>query len=131
MTLADVKNYLKSQITCKNWYVGKIDASKECCIGIYPTEPPAPVVTVGGVKNHTYAHKAVAILVHWGKTATPAEVKAQEVYDLLFGQKPTIGSKETIKMDFRTSTPVGIGTDDRGIYEYVINLVIYYRKEKV
>lgn len=129
MTLADVKDYLKSQITCENWYVGKIDANQEYCIGIYPTEPPAPVVAIGGVKNTTYATKAVSILIHWGKSFTPAEVKAREVFDLLFGQNPVIGKRETIKIDFRTAEPIGIGTDENGIYEHVINFVIYYRKE--
>ena len=28
----------------------------------------------------------------------------------------------------RTSEPVGIGTDDKGVYEYVINFIIYYKK---
>lgn len=131
MTLSDVKEYLKEHIACDNWYVGKISANDEYCIGVYPTQSPAPVITVGGVKQSTYAHKAVSVLVHWGKTSTPAELKAQEIYDLLFRQQPIIGNKETVKIDFRTSTPLGLGTDERGIFEYVINFIIYYGKEKV
>jgi len=129
MTLTDIKDYLKAHIKCDNWYAGKIDAKQEYCIGVFPTQPPAPVVPIGGLKNKSYATKSVSVLVHWGKQASPAEAKAQEIFSLLFGQNPAIAGHETIKLDFRTSEPVGIGTDDLGVYEYVINFVIYYKKE--
>lgn len=129
MTLTDVKDYLKENIQCDNWHVGKIDANKEYCIGIYPTTPPAPRIALGGVNLTSYTSKAVSILVHWGKSATPAEAKAQEIFNLLFGQNPTIGGTRVVLFDFRTAEPVGVGTDSNGIYEYVINFVIYYRKD--
>lgn len=128
MTLSNVKDYLKTKIVCDNWYVGKIDASKEFCIGIYPTSPIPPVIAVGGIKNTTYATKSVSVLVHWGKGFSQAEAKAREIFNLLFGQAPVIGGKEIVKIDFRTAEPVGAGTDDSGIYEFVINFIIYYKK---
>lgn len=128
MTLAEVKDYLKSRINCPNWYVGKRDAAKEQSITIYPTESPAPVIPIGGISNSSYTSKAVSVLVHWGKACTPAEKKAQEVYDMLFGQSGVIGGKEVVKFNMRTSEPVGMGTDDKGVYEYVINFVIYYKR---
>ena len=97
---------------------------------MYPTDGVAPVLPLGGVDQASYATKAVSVFVQWGKNVTAAEVKAQEIYDCLFGQAGTIGRKDVIKFDMRTAEPVGIGTDDKGIYEYVINFVIYYRKGK-
>ena len=35
ITLKDIREFLKTKIDCDNWYCGKIDASKEKCIGIY------------------------------------------------------------------------------------------------
>ena len=35
MTLAQVRDWLKTQIDCPAWYIGKIDGSKERCIGLY------------------------------------------------------------------------------------------------
>lgn len=128
MTLAGVKGYLKQHIECPNWYVGKIDENQEYCIGVFPTAPVSPVMAIGGIQNTSYATKAVSVLVHWGQAATPAEEKAREIYDLLFGQNPIIGGKQVIKFDFRTAEPVGLGTDSKGIYEYVINFIIYYQK---
>lgn len=128
MTLADVKDFLKEKIDCPNWYVGKRDDAKEQSITVYPTQGPAPVIPIGGLPNSTYAAKAVSVLVHWGKYATPAEEKAQEVCSAIFGQQGTIGGKTIVKYDMRTSEPLGMGTDDKGVYEYVINFVIYYNR---
>lgn len=128
MKISDVRDYLKQNIACEHWYVGKIDRNQEYCIGIYPTAPVSPVIAIGGVQNSSYTTKAVSVLVHWGKAFTPAEEKAQEIYDLLFGQSPITGGKRVIKMDFRTAEPIGIGTDEQGVFEYVINFIIYYQK---
>jgi len=128
MKLTEVKDFLKTVILCDNWYMGKIDENKEYCIGVFPTQGPAPVMPIGGLINSSYSTKAVSVLIHWGKFYTPAEEKAQEVFNALFGQEITISGKRVVKMDFRTSEPVGIGTDDKGVYEFVINFVIYYEK---
>lgn len=128
MTLADVKEFLKGKIDCPNWYVGKRDVAKEQSITIYPTQGVPPIMALGGINNSSYATKPVSILIHWGNQATPAELKAKEVYDTLFGQSGKIGPFDVIKFDMRTSEAQGVGTDDKGIYEYVVNLVIYYKK---
>lgn len=128
MTLAEVKDYLKSRIECPAWYVGKRDTAAEKSITVYPTTGPAPVIPVGGLQNKSWSTKAVSVLVHWGKYATPAEEKAQEIYNLLFGKNGEIGDCQVIKFDMRTSEPVSVGTDDAGYYEYVINFIIYYKE---
>lgn len=130
MILADVKDFLKTKIDCPHWYVGKRDMAKEQSITIYPTKGPAPIVPVGGLKNSSYRTKAVSVLVHWGRNCTPAEEKAQEVYDCLLGQAGVTGGREVVKFDLRTDAPIGMGTDEKGFYEYVINFVIYYKKER-
>lgn len=130
MTLADVRDFLKSKIDCPYWYVGKRDTAKEQSITVYPTQGPVPVLPIGGLKNASYGTKTVSVLIHWGRSCTPAEEKAQEVYDCLFGQNGTIGGREIIKFDIRTDAPIGVGTDEKGFYEYVINFVIYYKKER-
>ena len=128
MTLSEVKDFLKRKIQCPNWYVGKRDQAKDYSITVYPTQGPAPFIPIGGLENSTYGTKAVSILIHWGNTYSPAEAKAQEVYNILFGQDGIIGGKRVIKFDMRASSPVGMGTDDKGYYEFVINFVVYYKK---
>lgn len=128
MTLANVKDFLKAHIDCPHWYVGKRDDAQAQSITVYPTQGPASAIPIGGLNNSSYGTKSVSVLIHWGKSCTPAEEKAQEVYDCLFGQGGVIGGHEVIKFDLRTDAPLGVGTDDKGYYEYVINFVIYYKK---
>ena len=128
MLLSEVRDYLKTVVESPQWYIGKIDSSKEQCIGIYSIPGPAPKIAIGGLSNTSYATKAVSILVHWGKNANTAEQKAQEVYNKLFGQKAVIGGKRVINFDMRTSEPIGVGSDSNGIFEYVIETIIYYER---
>ena len=128
MTLGEIRDWLKTQVNCPQWYIGKIDGSKEQCIGLYNVTSPAPVIALGGLENTSYTTKAISILVHWGKNADTAERKAQEVYAALFGQTGIIGDHQVIQFDVRTSEPVNVGTDDNNIYEYVIETVIYYER---
>ena len=128
MTLAEVREWLKTQISCPNWYVGKIDGKKEQCIGLYSTTGRAPNIAIGGLENTSYATKPISILVHWGKNADAAEQKAQEVYGCLFGQSAVIGGKRVIAFDMRQSEPVSVGTDEQNVYEYVIEVDIFYER---
>lgn len=128
MTLAEVMSFLKGKVECPHWYVGKRFEGVEYSITVYPTQGPAPRIPIGGLKNAGYETKAVSVLVHWGESYSPAEQKAQEVYDSLLGRGGVIGGKEVIMFDIRTSEPVGMGTDSGGYYEFVINFVIYYKK---
>lgn len=128
MLLSEVREYLKTKIDCPQWYAGKIDASKEQCIGIYNIPSPKTNIALGGLANTSYSAKAISILIHWTKNNDTAERKAQEVYNALFGQDGEIGGYRIIKFDMRTSEPVGVGTDENGIFEYVIETVIYYER---
>ncbi|CQR51481.1 minor capsid protein [Paenibacillus riograndensis] len=128
MTLAAVRDWLKTQVDCQNWYIGKADTSKQQCISLYNINNGTPVLAIGGLDNTSYAVKAVSILVHWSKNADTAERKAQEVYAALFGQSAVIGGKRVINFQLRTPEPVSVGTDDAGIYEYVIEFTIYYER---
>lgn len=127
MTLADVRDWLKTQIDSPAWYIGKIDGSKEQCIGLYSIPGPAPRIAVGGLANTSTAVKAISILVHWGKNANTAELKAQEVYVALLGKKATIGGHRVIMFQMRQE-PVSVDTDDLGVYEYVIEVNVIYER---
>ncbi|MBY0756512.1 minor capsid protein [Clostridium sardiniense] len=128
MLLSEVREYLKTKIECPQWYIGKIDGTKEQCIGIYSIQGAKSNIALGGLVNTSYSTKAISILVHWGKNANTAEQKAQEVYNSLFGQNAVIGNKRIIKFDMRTSESIGVGTDKNGIYEYVIEVNIIHER---
>lgn len=128
MLLSEVRDWLKTKIDCQQWYSGKIDSTKEQCIGLYNSQGPKPNIALGGLSNTSYSTKAISILVHWGQNSSLAEQKAQEVFNALFGQDAIIGGKRVIKFDMKASEPISVGTDSNGIYEYVIETVIYYER---
>ncbi|MCY9734168.1 minor capsid protein [Paenibacillus alvei] len=130
LMLSEIRDWMKTQIQSPNWYIGKIDGSKPECIGLYNINTGrSPYIAIGGLDNTSYATKAVSILVHWSKNADKAERKAHEVYASLFGRGDVeISGHRVITFDMRTPEPVSVGTDDEGIYEYVIETTIYYER---
>lgn len=129
MLLSEVKDYLKTIVDSPQWYTGKIDASKEQCIGVYGIKGKSPNIAIGGLENTSYTTKAISILVHWSKNINNAEKKAQEIYDsLLCAKDAVIGGHRVIKFDMKTSEPISIGTDDNGIFEFVIETIIYFER---
>lgn len=130
MLLSDVREFLKTKVNSPQWYLNKC-GDKEQSITIYNTKGPAPNIALGGLANTSYSSKAISILVHWGKNSDKAEKKAQEVYDVFFGQDGVIGNKRVIQFKMSTSEPISVGTDDNGILEYVVDLVIYYERNDI
>lgn len=127
MLLSEIREYLKSKIDSPQWYLNKV-GDKEQSITIYNTVGPAPRIALGGLEQTSFTTKAISILVHWGKESNKAELKAQEVYDALFGQDGTIGGKRVIQFKMKTDSPIYVGTDSEGIIEYVIETIIYYER---
>lgn len=129
MTLAQFRDWLKTQVVCPNWYIGKIDSKKEQCIGLYNISGVPPVMAVGGIVNTSYAIKAVSLLIHWGRYADIAEQKAQTVYDLLLSASGVIiDGKRIIQFRMIDGQPISAGTDSKGRYEYVIEVHIYHER---
>lgn len=129
MTLAEFRDWLKTQIDCPQWYTGKIDGSKPQCIGLYNTTGAPQRLAIGGVAATGYSVKAVSILVHWGKNAAAAEQKAQEAYDALFGvSNEYISGKRVVMFRLPQPQPISVGTDSEGNYEYVIEVHIYQER---
>ncbi|MDY6229161.1 MAG: minor capsid protein [Clostridium sp.] len=127
MLLSDIREYLKTKIECPQWYLNKC-GGKEESITIYNTKGPAPRIAIGGLEQTSYTTKAISILVHWGKDSSKAELKAEEVYNAFFCQKGLIGGKNVKLFKMITDNPIYVGTDEEGIIEYVIEIIIYYER---
>ena len=127
MTLKDVREWLKSQVTEASFYIGKIDASKEKVIGIYSRPSSADSIAIGGLNNTSSATKIISIMVHWNKNCDSTEQKAKGIYDLFNGQRAVINSYECFFI-MKNNEPVGIGTDENGVFEFVIDVEIKYKR---
>ena len=85
-------------------------------------------VCVGGLENTSTFIQGYSVLVHWTKNTIETELKSMEIYNALWGQNPVINGHRVIKINLRDANPIGLGVDDNGIYEYVINFDILYER---
>ncbi|MDF2804098.1 MAG: hypothetical protein K0S61_4001 [Anaerocolumna sp.] len=128
MTLEEIKIWLSTQVKAPAFFSGQIDSSFDNCIGVHNGSGPKPNIAIGGIQNTTYVVKSIIILIHWGKNSNAAELKAQEIYDALFGKTAIIGTQRVINFDMKMSQPLSLGTDNNGIFEYVIHVNITYER---
>lgn len=132
MTLADIRDYIKTLGVGVNFSIGKIDVNKEKSIGIYQRPDYGMAQTQLGRNTKTQT-KQISILIHWNKNAKETEANAQALYNaLLTAENVTINNEPVNYIDLRMPEPADLGTDDLGIYERTIWADFYYqvRKEK-
>ena len=132
ITLAEVRDWIKTFNAANNYYIGKIDNKKENSIGIYQRKTiDGPRVAIGGRTLASYDVKSISILIHWNKNANETEKRAQYLYNRLFEAESVVIGGTPIKMiALLQNEPVDVGTDDNNVYERVIELDLYYERER-
>lgn len=131
ITLAEVRDWIKTFNAANNYYIGKIDNKQENSIGIYQRKTiDGPRVAIGGRSLTSYDVKSISILIHWNKNANETEKRAQYLYNRLFEAESVVIGGTPIKMiTLLQNEPVDVGTDDNNVYERVIELDLYYERE--
>lgn len=127
MTIKQVIVWLKVKAPGVSFFNSCIDKNLTQCVGVYarkngPEQPKA----IGG--RSSYGIKAITVLVHWTTNADTCEIKANELQELFraAGSSETIGS--TTGYFISPIDPVSVGTDAVGIFEYVFDVNLIYRK---
>lgn len=128
--ILDYVNTLGISDTANN-YSGIMADKKQKAIGVYPLRAGyAPQGTLGGMENRSYETKGIAFLVHWNKSPSETETAAIRFYRALSEcRNVTINGHEIMFIQLSYDEPVPVGTDDNGIFEYVIECLFYFRKE--
>lgn len=126
MTLKQYKDYFKSEY---NWNesisIGKIDNNKEKAICFYNSKRSLNYVgIVGGIKNKSTNIKPITILLRYTKNQNDAELMAQSIFDF-FNERSFFIDKKRIFTQMIYSEPISLGTDDKNVYEYSIELNFY------
>ena len=131
ITLAEVRDWIKTFNAANNYYIGKIDNKQENSIGIYQRKTiDGPRVAIGGRSLTSYDVKSISILIHWNKNANETEKRAQYLYNRLFEAELVVIGGIPVKMiALLQNEPVDVGTDDNNVYERVIELDLYYERE--
>lgn len=130
MTLKEVAQWLETQVTADVWKIGTYDNSNQKTICIRNLTSSRGKLSVGGLSNTHTAVKGISIVVHWNKNPDETERVAQSIHALFYACNPVISGYQTVICDMRSDEPIFVGTDDNGIYEYVIETWITYMREK-
>ena len=130
--MGDVRDYIAGLGIAdnNNVYCGKLDNKKDKSIGVYNLNRQRPLQTaVGGLNNSSYRIKSVSILVHWNKSVRDTEETSEQLYNMLRDtNNKIINDTKLLFTKMQVDGPVDVGTDDKGIFESVIELDIYYER---
>lgn len=125
--LVEFKDFIKTFEIGEHFSIGLIDESKDKSIGIYGNSSPNRIEAVG--KESKYSMTFMRILVHWNKNLRETETAARSLFELLRYQSNfDMGDIHVNYIDLLSEEPIYLGTDENGVYEYVISLRIFYRR---
>lgn len=129
ISLKQIKDYFKSEF---NWSdsisIGKIDNNQEKAICFYNSRRQlaySPVI--GGKSNKSTYIKPITVLLKYTKNQDSAENKIESIYEFFEERTFFIGEKR-IFVIMNTDGPINLGTDDKGIYEYSIEMDLYIER---
>ena len=129
--LSDIRNWLKSFGMFDNYYIGRLDTKKKNSLGVYNLQDTGRREVIGDLKK--YEKKGISLLIHGDTNKTSTEKKAWSLYEKLEEliytcDYPQIGGKDIYFIELINNQPVDVDQDSDSIYEYVIELNIYFEK---
>ena len=129
LTLADVRDYLKSFDLFIGYYVGRIDANKKNVIGVYDLRNRARHKTIG-TNTQMYEVKGVSLLIHGDTNKTNTEKLAIKLYEALeSAENGEIAGRKINIIDLQQDAPIDVDADTNKVYEYVIEVLFYVERE--
>lgn len=136
IALSDIRDWLKSFNLFDNYYIGRLDKKKNNSLGVYNLQDTGRREVIGDLK--IYDKKGISLLIHGDGNKDRTEKKAYELYNALENliircsylqeEYPKIGGKKVFFLELLNNQPIDVDQDDDSIYEYVIELNIYYEK---
>lgn len=132
MQLRDFRDYVSALGIAEDGhcYCGKMADKKEKSIGVYPLKSGRQKQnTLGGEQNCSYETKGISILVHWNKSPNETETAAMWLLEALTKcENVTVNGHEIKFIQVSYDEPIPVGTDENGIYEYIIECLLYVKK---
>ena len=129
VTLANIRDWLKSFGLFDSYYIGRLDTKKKNSLGVYNLQDTGRREVIGGLKK--YEKKGVSLLIHGDTNKAKTEQKAFELYNALESigdDKKRIGNKKVCFVQLLNNEPIDVDQDADSVYEYVIEMNIYFEK---
>lgn len=131
LTLKMIKDWLKTlALGAEHFYIGKLDNKNEKSLGVYDMNTSVMAdIAIGGKENTKTAKKHITLLIHWDKNMDHTEVAAYKIYNRLsYLTNVEIEGIDVDYIELPDNEPIFVDTDKNGVYEMVINLIIYFKK---
>lgn len=127
--LSDIRDWLKSVTSAEHYYIGKLDNKQDRSIGVYSLKQSGtPTRAIGG--ESTYDTISVSLLIHYTDNARETEEFARRLFETLYSVKNVeINNQKIYIIELLTPEPIDVGTDDKGVYEQVIEVKFYYERK--
>jgi hypothetical protein len=129
MKTEQIFEWIKTLTTkADHYYCGFLNSKKDQSFGVYQLKDRR-VRDIALGRDTKTAAKGISILVHWNSSTRETEDVAAALYaDLASATAPVIGGKKVNYINLLHDEPIDVGTDENGICERVIELVIYYER---
>ena len=129
ITTANIRDFLKTFELAEHYYIGKLDNKLDKSFGVYTLRENGTQPKAIGLES-IYAITNVSVLIHWNNNANDTEIVSRQLYEELRTIKNIeINNHKIYMLELLTTEPVDVGTDDKGIYERVIEFKIYYERK--
>ena len=131
ITLADIRDWLKSFGLFDNYYIGRIDSKKKNSLGVYNLQDAGRREVIGGLK--VYEKKGVSLLIHGDTNKANTERKAWDLYNAIESVSKNENiliakEKKVFFIELLNNEPIDANQDSDSVYEYVIEMNIYFEK---
>lgn len=131
ITLADIRDWLKSFGLFDNYYIGRIDSKKKNSLGVYNLQDAGRREVIGGLK--VYEKKGVSLLIHGDTNKANTERKAWDLYNAIESVSKNENiliakEKKIFFIELLNNEPIDVNQDADSVYEYVIEMNIYFEK---
>ena len=131
ITLADIRDWLKSFGLFDNYYIGRIDSKKKNSLGVYNLQDTGRREVIGGLK--VYEKKGVSLLIHGDTNKANTERKAWDLYNAIESVSKNENiliakEKKVFFIELLNNEPIDVNQDSDSVYEYVIEMNIYFEK---
>lgn len=129
ITTKDFRDFIKTISDADFYYIGMLDNKPDKAIGVYSLKGSGSQPRAIGTTS-TYSTIGISLLIHWTNNADETETTARELYEKLLTVENVVINGHTVYMiELLVLEPIDVGTDEKGVYERVIELKIYYERK--
>ena len=129
MNSADVREFLKTiEPAFNKYYAGKLDNKYEQSVCVYSLKSQnGRNIAVGGADTTKTQVANFSILIHYNTNYTETENVSKLLYDNIADTKQqNVGHYFINYIEMLSDCAIDLQTDDKGVYERLIDIKIYY-----